>query len=78
VPAHAVLALLPYTNLKARGILGDAIRTLAPLAATVPAYDLGRGPLDAMARAVERLAGAAPSGSGRPADGGGEGDARRA
>ena len=56
-PAHALLALLPYTNLRARGSLGDAIRTLAPLAERVPVFDLGRGPLDRMAAAVEELAG---------------------
>jgi len=56
-PAHALLALLPYTNLRTRGPLGDAIRTLAPLAERVPVFDLGRGPLDRMAAAVEELAG---------------------
>ena len=56
-PAHALLALLPYTNLRTRGPLGDAIRTLAPLVERVPVFDLGRGPLDRMAAAVEELAG---------------------
>jgi hypothetical protein len=55
-PAHALLAFLPYTNLKSRGSLGDAIRTLTPLAERVPVFDLGRGPLDRMAAAVEELA----------------------
>ena len=55
-PAHALLAFLPYTNLKSRVSLGDAIRTLAPLAERVPVFDLGRGPLDRMAAAVEELA----------------------
>jgi hypothetical protein len=56
-PAHALLALLPYTNQRSRGPLGDVIRTLAPLANRVPVFDLGRGPLDRMAAAVEELAG---------------------
>jgi hypothetical protein len=56
-PAHALLALLPYTNLRSSGSLGEAIRTLAPLADRVPAYDLGRGPLAEMAEAVEGLGG---------------------
>jgi hypothetical protein len=58
-PAHALLALLPYTNQRSRGPLGDAIRMLAPLAERVPVFDLGRGPLDRMAAAVEELAGLA-------------------
>ncbi len=60
-PAHALLALLPYTNLRSGQqsgrSLGDAIRTLAPLADRVPAFDLGRGPLTQMAEAVEALVG---------------------
>lgn len=55
VPAHALLALLPYTNLRCDRTLGEGIRTLAPLADRVPAFDLGRGPLDEMAAAVEGL-----------------------
>jgi len=56
-PAHALLALLPYTNQRSRRTLGDAIRTLAPLADRVPAFDLGRGPLPRMVEAVEALVG---------------------
>jgi hypothetical protein len=56
-PAHALLALLPYTNLDSQRSLGDAIRTLAPLVDRVPAFDLGRGPIPRMAEAVEALAG---------------------
>ena len=56
-PAHALLALVPYTNRRSLEQLGEAIRTLAPLADRVPAYDLGRGPLTSMAEAVEWLAG---------------------
>jgi hypothetical protein len=55
--AHALLALLPYTNLRSGRTLGEAIRILTPLADGVPAYDLGRGPLDDMASVVEDLAG---------------------
>jgi hypothetical protein len=55
-PAHALLALLPYTNLRSVRTLGEGIQALAPLADRVPAYDLGRGPLDRMATAVEDLA----------------------
>jgi hypothetical protein len=56
-PAHALLALVPYTNQRSRRTLGDAIRILAPLADRVPAFDLGRGPLSRMAEAVEALVG---------------------
>jgi hypothetical protein len=56
-PAHALLALVPYTNQRSRRTLGDAIRILAPLADRVPAFDLGRGPLPRMAEAVEALVG---------------------
>ena len=56
--AHALLALVPYTNQRSSQTLGDAIRLLAPLADRVPAFDLGRGPLPRMAEAVEALAGA--------------------
>jgi hypothetical protein len=55
--AHALLALLPYTNLRSGRTLGEAIRILTPLADRVSAYDLGRGPLDDMASVVEDLAG---------------------
>jgi hypothetical protein len=54
-PAHALLALLPYTNLLSRRPSGEAIKLLAPLADRVPAGDLGRGPLHEMARSVEEL-----------------------
>ena len=57
VPAHALLAFVPYTNQRSRRTLGEAIRILAPLADRVPAFDLGRGPLPRMAEAVEALVG---------------------
>lgn len=56
-PAHALLALLPYTNRRSLETLGDTIRTLAPLADRVPAFDLGRGRLTSMAETVEALTG---------------------
>jgi MoaA/NifB/PqqE/SkfB family radical SAM enzyme len=56
-PAHALLALLPYTNRRSLETLGDTIRALAPLADRVPAFDLGRGPLTSMAETVEALTG---------------------
>ncbi len=55
-PAHALLALVPYTNRRSPEVLGAAIRTLAPLAGRVPAFDLGRGPIASMAETVEGLA----------------------
>jgi hypothetical protein len=58
-PAHALLALLPYTNQRSRAPLGDVIRVLAPLAKRIPIFDLGRGPLYRMIAAVEELAGLA-------------------
>lgn len=54
-PAHALLALLPYTNARSPETLGQAIRTISPLADRVPAFDLGRGPHSRMAEAVEAL-----------------------
>jgi hypothetical protein len=54
-PAHALLALLPYSNLVRQADPGDVLPRLAPLARAIPAYDLGRGPLAAMALTVERL-----------------------
>ncbi len=58
-PAHAQLALQPHTNLRSGTSLGETIRTLAPLADRVPAFDLGRGPIAEMVAVVEGLAGAA-------------------
>jgi hypothetical protein len=53
VPAHALLALLPYTNLARRLGAGEVIKTLQPLAEAVPAWDLARGPLEEMIASVE-------------------------
>ena len=52
-PAYALLALLPYTNLREQP--GSAIRRLHPLVETVPLYDLARGSLPAMTDAAQRL-----------------------
>ncbi|BCM90439.1 hypothetical protein IAD21_02292 [Abditibacteriota bacterium] len=64
-PAPGALALLPYsTFLLPRGEYllcpsrvdwGAALPRLTTLAACVPMFDLGRGPLDAMTHEVERL-----------------------
>jgi len=54
-PAHALLALLPYTNLALRLDAGEVIRRLRPLAGVVPAWDLARGPLDEMVGTVEDI-----------------------
>lgn len=53
VPAHALLALLPYTNLARRMGAGEVIRKLQPLAEAVPAWDLARGPLEEMIASVD-------------------------
>ena len=65
-PALAALALLPYsTFLLPRGedLLcpsrvewGQSLPRLTSFAGRVPAFDLGRGPLDAMTAEVERIA----------------------
>jgi hypothetical protein len=55
VPAHALLALLPYTNLVHRMGAGEVIRKLQPLAEAVPAWDLARRPLEEMIASVEGL-----------------------
>ena len=69
-PALAAMAILPYCTLLPRvedglnatistaaGVLdwGAALPRIAPVAARVPVYDLGRGPLPEMIAAVETL-----------------------
>jgi hypothetical protein len=54
-PARALLALLPYSNVARVHDFGEAIRRIRPLAATVPVYDLGRGPLADMVKSVEAV-----------------------
>jgi hypothetical protein len=61
LPAHALLALLPYSNLRPSVALGDTIRTLAPLADVVPVFDVGRGPLPEMVTTIEGLVRATPA-----------------
>lgn len=56
-PAHALLSLLPYSNLASRVDMGCALNQLRPLASSMPAYDLGRGPLDLMAQQIDRILG---------------------
>jgi hypothetical protein len=53
-PAQAALALLSYGNLIQHGGFPEAIRPAAEFAGSVRSFDLGRGPLAAMAKAVER------------------------
>lgn len=53
-PAESALALLPYAmNVRDLPFL-IAVRTLAPLAESIPSYDIGRGDLPAMVEAVEK------------------------
>jgi hypothetical protein len=54
-PNETVLSLLPYSSLAGRGDVGQAIARIATLSTHVAMYDLGRGPLDDMAAAVERM-----------------------
>ena len=54
-PAHALLSLLPYSNLASRVDMGSALKHLRPLASSLPVYDLGRGPLDAMVHRIDRI-----------------------
>jgi hypothetical protein len=53
-PVDGALALLPYSNLR-KTSFPLALSRLAPLAETVPIYDLGRGSLDAMIARLNRL-----------------------
>jgi hypothetical protein len=52
-PALALLAILPYSLRTARLGLDRGIARVLPLAEAVPAYDLSRGPLDAMTNAID-------------------------
>jgi len=55
--AGAAIALLPYA-MNVRDLpFPVAIRAIAPLAESIPAFDLGRGPLADMVAAVEKIAG---------------------
>lgn len=57
-PAHAMIALAPYTNQLEDADMGKAMRRLAPLMDSVPAYDLARGPLAEMIRVIGELSSA--------------------
>jgi hypothetical protein len=53
-PAESALALLPYA-MNVRDLpFPTAVRTLAPLAKSIPSFDLGRGDLPAMVEAIEK------------------------
>lgn len=54
-PAHALMALLPYSNGRERFGTAEAIRQLQPISEGVAAYDLGRGPIPAMVERIEAL-----------------------
>jgi len=53
-PVDGAIALLPYSNLS-KLTFTAALSRMAPVAETVPIYDLGRGPLDAMIAELNRL-----------------------
>jgi hypothetical protein len=53
--AEALLALLPYSNSVRVLDAGSALARLQPLAQALPAYDLGRGPLESMTQCIDEL-----------------------
>jgi hypothetical protein len=53
-PAEALLSLAPYSNVVRQGGMAEAFERLQPLANHVPAFDLGRGPLEDMIAAITR------------------------
>ncbi len=53
-PAEALLSLAPYSNVVRQGGMAEAFEKLQPLANRVPAFDLGRGPLEDMIAAITR------------------------
>ena len=53
-PAEALLSLAPYSNVVRQGGMAEALERLQPLANHVPAFDLGRGPLEDMIAAITR------------------------
>jgi hypothetical protein len=55
-PARALLALWPYCHRRQAGI-GEALRSIQPLADRVPMFDLGRGDLGVMVERVEEVLG---------------------
>ena len=56
-PAHAALALLPYTNLVRTKPFTEALAPVAALTEHAPAWDLPRRPLKQMIATVESLTG---------------------
>ena len=56
-PAHAALALLPYTNFVRKRSFPSALAPVAELMAETPAWDLPRAELPSMVGAVNRLVG---------------------
>jgi hypothetical protein len=55
LPAHAAMAILPYTNLIRRMSFAEAFRPVAELMSRVPAWDLPRAPLNEMVWSVNHL-----------------------
>lgn len=54
-PAHALLALAPYTSYIRRYDLWETMRRLQPAVMTLPVYDLARGPLPDMILSIESV-----------------------
>lgn len=54
-PAHALLALAPYSSYIRRYEMWETIRRLRPLVMTLPVYDLGRGALPDMILSLESV-----------------------
>lgn len=55
LPAHAAMAILPYTNLVRRFSFPEAFPPVAEMMSRVPAWDLPRAPLEEMVRSVNHL-----------------------
>ncbi len=55
LPAHAAMAIFPYSNLARRFGFSEAFRPVGELMARVPAWDLPRAPLAEMVKSVNQL-----------------------
>lgn len=55
LPAHAAMAILPYSNLIRRFSFSEAFRPVGELMSRVPAWDLPRAPLEEMVKSVNQL-----------------------
>jgi hypothetical protein len=55
LPAHAAMAILPYSNLIRRFSFSEAFPPVGELMSRVPAWDLPRAPLEEMVRSVNQL-----------------------